>query len=292
MEFSRLVDVLRNIPRDDLAVVVISTFSLDPAKMGSLLTSARLDPTITRIFHHRHSRGRNHDAMYELLNTFRWLREAERYFHYRFVLALYENNRPCHFAIYAQNVNKFYTRPRELIYRGTPHGLDTLTKEMARLLRSGAFSRRDAALARRLDHVRFTPNDDRLIVQRPRHTTLVQLEALARANTRTAIHAYAPYQSDELDVCEHIADALVTPGTGVTVHVAEPSVEHGFDLGAFVTFRNRLLYTTHNLTEASWIGARTLEISVLTSHVPRSVREAVRSRMRRSRRIHVQVSEC
>jgi hypothetical protein len=278
MEYARLVDVLARIPKRDLRAVVVSTFSLNAHTLRGVLDEAGIDEGITHVFHHRSSRSveGQDDFFGHALGVYKWTRQAIRYYHWRFVLFVYGTTTML--VMYSYNLDK-YREPdvRELVYVGTPRGVKELARELARLMRRDGFTRRNEELEEMLSHVRERNANDTLIVQRRRHPT-TRSPSLARLGHRRSIGVYAPYESPTLEVCRHIADAV---GGADEVRVGHPPTEHDFSMGSFVDLgRRMLLFTTHNLTDASWVRARTLEVSVLTSRVPRAVRAEIDSRMR------------
>jgi hypothetical protein len=197
-------------------------------------------------------------------------------------------------------MNRFHVSGhREFVYTGQPRGLKRLCQTMASLIRSNSFDASGAGvstqtLLNQLDNIRiqYTPGDH-LIVQRPHRSTTDQFEEHAIAGPCT-IEFYAPYSSDNLSVCEHIADSLVTNGRARVI-VAQPTIEHDFELGSVIRRRknNQVLFvfTTHNLTDASWINERTLEISVVTPET-RRVRGFIDDRLEESEEIGVDEEQC
>lgn len=305
MEYANLNVVLRDTPKEHLAAVVVSTFSLNAHRFKAVARAGRLPLARTVVLHHRNSTNPQHLAHYPTIRAYRWNRGAERYYHYRFVLFLYTGNRPCRFIVYSRNLNRFHVSGRrELLYTGTPTGLRMLITTVASLLRGGAFDPNDGpgqgiqtpALLQMLDNavIQYHPAADRILVQRPQRSTLAQLRHYRRqGGPACAIDVYAPYQADALDICPDIADALVTQGAARVV-VARPSIDHGFELGSVVRRRGPhplFVYTTHNLTDASWIGHRTLEISVITQQPP-AVQVRVNQRMQAGDEVEIDETNC
>lgn len=301
MEYINLNTVLRAVPKANLDGVIISTFSLNAGRVKSIMRTSGIPSARTVILHHRHSPDPRHTQHYPTIRAYRWLRQMQRYYHFRFVLFLYHRPRPCHFVMYSRNINRFHTSgPRELVYQGTPRGLNVLCTHLANLIRANSFEANGPGmttnrLLQLLDGVRIGPTtaNDRLFVQRPHHSTIDQLRQHCRRNQPCTIDIYAPYTSDELEVCGDIADALVANAQS-TIVLAQPVIEHNFEMGSVVRRRGAhplFIFTTHNLTDASWIGSRTLEISVATNE-PTAVRNRVNTRMAGGEEIGIDTTDC